>query len=103
MKANSSRFTDPRLERIFNLEELPEVTLAITVDNWNRMLAAFDEAPGENYWIPGDFIFCGSHSIADQTISNVALRIRGNTSRNRPALRGSFAGFKTGKFNQRRG
>lgn len=84
VKSNLSRFTDPRLERIFNLEELPEVTLAIKVDDWNRLLAAFDAAPGENFWIPGDFIFRGSNSIPDQTVSNVALRIRGNTSRYRP-------------------
>lgn len=83
-KLNSSRFTDSRLERIFNLVELPEVTLAIAVDDWNRLLTAFDAAPGDNFWIPGDFIFQGSGSIADQTVPNVALRVRGNTSRNRP-------------------
>lgn len=83
-KLNASRFTDPRLERIFDLEELPEVTLAITADDWNRLLAAFDAAPGDNFWIPGDFIFQGSSSIANQRVSNVALRVRGNTSRNRP-------------------
>lgn len=71
-KSNLSRFTDPRLERIFNLEELPEVTLAIKEDDWNRLLTAFDEAPGENFWIPGDFIFRGSNSIPDQTVSNRA-------------------------------
>ena len=80
----NSKFSDPRLEKVFNLDELPEVTLEIGVSDWNDLLAAFDEDPDVNFWVPGTFTFKGNSQIADQTLPNVALRVRGNTSRNRP-------------------
>ena len=81
---SSSKFTDPRLQKIFDLNELPEVTLEIGVKDWNDLLTAFDNAPDDNFWVPGNFVFKGSTQIVDQSIPNVALRVRGNTSRNRP-------------------
>ncbi|MBF0577610.1 CotH kinase family protein [Dysgonomonas sp. GY617] len=82
MKKDALR--NAELEKIFDLESLPVVTLEIKVADWNRLLDAFDEAPGDNYWIPGDFVFGGNPQIPSQTVSNVALRVRGNSSRNRP-------------------
>jgi len=32
------------------------------------LLEAFDEAPWQNFWVPGDFVFMGSDSIEDQRI-----------------------------------
>ncbi|BES62854.1 CotH kinase family protein [Dysgonomonas capnocytophagoides] len=84
MKKTQPVFDIPTLENVFNLAELPKITLEIAVDQWNDLLLAYDAAPEENFWIPGKFIFEGSQSVADQTIENIGLRVRGNTSRNRP-------------------
>lgn len=84
MEKQQNVFGNPALEKIFNLEYLPIVTLEIAVDDWNRLLSAFDEDPSKNFWIPTDFKFEGNPQIPTQTISNVAVRIRGNSSRNRP-------------------
>lgn len=79
-----SVFDNPKLKEIFDLEALPEVTLEIKVADWNRLLEAFDAAPDVNFWIPGDFVFSGNDHIAAQKVPNVGLRVRGNSSRNRP-------------------
>lgn len=84
MKKDQFNYSNLRLLRIFSLDELPKVTLRINVSDWNNLLVAFDEAPWTNFWIPGDFVFEQSGVIENQTISNVALRVRGNSSRSRP-------------------
>ena len=84
MNDNQSRFSNPALRRIFDLNELPEVTLKITVDDWNDLLSAFDRDPEQNFWIKGNFRFTGSQQIADLVINDVGLRVRGNSSRQRP-------------------
>lgn len=84
MEQEKNVFGNPRLEQIFNLECLPVITLEIKVDDWNKLLFAFDDDPDKNFWIPGDFKFEGNPQIPNQKISNVALRVRGNSSRNRP-------------------
>jgi hypothetical protein len=60
MKKSQAKFTNPKLEQIFNLEVLPEVTLSIALDDWNDLLAAYDKDPDKNFWIPGDFTFQGN-------------------------------------------
>lgn len=77
-------FDNPKLEEIFALDALPVVTLEIKVAEWNRLLEAFDAAPDVNFWIPGDFVFGGNRHIPSQRVPNVGLRVRGNSSRNRP-------------------
>lgn len=84
MKSKQSRFDFPELENVFNLDELPVITLEIGVDDWNDILLNYDAAPEENYWVSGKFTFEGSNSVPDQVIENIGLRVRGNTSRNRP-------------------
>lgn len=84
MNENVSKSVNPTLDRIFNLEELPKVTLEIQLEAWNGLLLAFDDAPRDNYWVEGNFIFDNSSLIPTQTIPRVALRVRGNSSRSRP-------------------
>jgi spore coat protein H len=84
MNENQSKFTNPRLSEIFDLDQLPMVTLDVTVADWNALLMAFDQDPDKNFWIPGNFVFRGNIHLPDQTIPNVGLRVRGNSSRNRP-------------------
>lgn len=80
----TSQFTNPALKRIFDLNELPVVTLEIQENDWNSLLMAFDEDPSRNFWIPGNFVFAESLKIPTQVVNNVGLRVRGNTSRSRP-------------------
>ncbi|MDR3119320.1 MAG: CotH kinase family protein [Mediterranea sp.] len=79
-----SKFTNPKLEQIFNLDEFPEVTLEIEESDWNNLLIAFDKDPDKNFFVPGNFVFKEHSQIPDQTLPSVALRVRGNSSRNRP-------------------
>ncbi|BES61499.1 CotH kinase family protein [Dysgonomonas capnocytophagoides] len=47
-------------------------------------MLAYDADPDENFWVPGNFIFEESNSVPDQRLENIGLRVRGNSSRNRP-------------------
>ncbi|WP_300601978.1 hypothetical protein [Niabella sp.] len=75
---------NPRLRQIFDLNELPEVTLNVTVAHWNDLLSAYDKDPEANYWIEGTYHFKGSRQIPDQVLYRIGLRVRGNLSRSRP-------------------
>lgn len=84
MNENVIKSVNPTLDKIFSLEELPVVTLEIQLEAWNGLLLAFDDAPDQNHWVQGDFVFDNSSLIPTQTVPNVGLRVRGNSSRSRP-------------------
>lgn len=76
------KFRDANLEEIFDLEALPVILLEVPLDNWNAILENYDEAPDVNYWTKGRFSYVkDGDTIA---LPDIALRLRGNSSRNRP-------------------
>ncbi len=77
-----STFVHPNAKNVFDLEALPIVRLTVPVENWNEMLLAYDSIPDVNYWVQGDFEFDKDGVVT--SLPNIALRLRGNSSRNRP-------------------
>ena len=45
MKKTQPVFDIPTLENVFNLAELPKITLEIAVDQWNDLLFAYYAGP----------------------------------------------------------
>ena len=70
------------LAYIYDITSVPQITLEISTTEWNNLLFYYDQNPDNEEYIKTNFTF----SKDDKTIvlSNVGLRIRGNTSRRRP-------------------
>lgn len=63
-------------------DEIPEITIHITKDEWNRLLARFDEFNHNADYFHADFTYKkGNETIF---IEDGGVRLRGNTSRRRP-------------------
>ena len=67
---------------LFNITELPLITLEVSLDEWNRMLGNFDINPMNDEWIAANCRFQSPSN--DIQLDSIAIRIRGNTSRRRP-------------------
>lgn len=61
---------------------VPEITIQITEDEWNRLLKRYDEYEHNVDYFHADFVYKKGNEIT--TISDGGLRLRGNTSRRRP-------------------
>jgi spore coat protein H len=79
-----SRFNNPNLEKIFDLTQLPKITLTVSEADWNKLLEAYDKAPEDNFWIESNFLFEESNVIPGNTLNRVDIRVRGNSSLKRP-------------------
>ena len=70
------------LSYIWDESVIPEITISITKDEWNKFLAAYDQRPSNK-----DYFYCditykkGSETT---TVTDAGIRLRGNTSRRRP-------------------
>ncbi|MBB6371229.1 CotH kinase family protein [Chryseobacterium shigense] len=84
MEEIQNQFTNPNLSKIFDVNDLPSVTLEIQEADWNHLLFEFDNDPTVNTWVRGTFLFEGSKNLPNQRLENVSLRVRGNSSRARP-------------------
>ena len=70
------------LTYIFDITSIPQITLEISTAEWNNLLSYFDQNPDNQEYIKTDFSFLkDGKTIA---LTNVGMRIRGNTSRRRP-------------------
>lgn len=70
------------LDAFFNIEEIPEIRLDFTLEEWNKLLTYYDE-DSENK----NFVKCNIHINSNNrniTIETVGVRIRGGASRKRP-------------------
>lgn len=67
---------------LFDLDAVPEVTLTLTEDEWNRYLSNFDNNPNNGIYVWGQWTFRKGDLI--YTRDSVGVRARGNTSRRRP-------------------
>ena len=68
---------------LFDLSDLPVITLHLTPDDWNTYLANFDNNPHNGLYVPMSFTMQKGDGIVYHRDS-VGLRPRGNTSRRRP-------------------
>ncbi len=67
---------------VFDLEALPEIHLAISLAEWNRLLAAYDADKNTDEYIRCDASFTKNNTT--HSYIEAGLRLRGNTSRRRP-------------------
>ena len=61
---------------------IPEITISITEDEWNKLLFRYDEDSHNVDYFHADFTYKKGEEVTN--ISDGGLRLRGNTSRRRP-------------------
>ncbi|RZJ36029.1 MAG: hypothetical protein EOO51_03045 [Flavobacterium sp.] len=68
--------------RLFDLSQLPEIQLKVSLQQWNKLLQNFDQNPKNEKKVVAGF----SYLLNGQTITldSIGLKLRGNTSRRRP-------------------
>ena len=80
---DSESFSIPGFNDLFDDSILPRLTLSLSEDEWNRLLAAYDR-DNHNH----DYVKCSSVTLdrgdALLTSDGAGLRLRGQTSRRRP-------------------
>jgi spore coat protein H len=67
---------------LFNLNEVPLITLEFTVEEWNKLLQNYDLNPANDKKVVSKFSFSNNGSTIE--LDSIGLRLRGNTSRRRP-------------------
>lgn len=67
---------------VWNEDTFPEITLKVSVDEWNRMLTTYDQNSGTKQYFKGDVTFFNGTDTYE--FSEAGWRLRGNTSRRRP-------------------
>ena len=73
---------DPGVAYVWDESVVPEITIHITKDEWNKLLKRFDEFNNNVDYFHADFTYKkGSETIF---IEDGGVRLRGNTSRRRP-------------------
>lgn len=74
----------PQPERIdlFNINEVPEITLEVEVKDWNKFLQNYDLNPKNDKKVVSHFTFNSNGRTI--TLDSIGLRMKGNTSRRRP-------------------
>lgn len=75
--------TARNLSYLFDLDDLPVITLRITEDDWNQYLTNFDNNPNNGLYVPAAFTMQKGDGRVYYRDS-IGLRPRGNTSRRRP-------------------
>ena len=67
---------------LFNLNNIPEITLEFNTKDWNKLLTNYDLNPSNEKKVVSKFTFdVNGTTIA---LDSIGLRLRGNTSRRRP-------------------
>lgn len=66
----------------YDIESLPEIFIEITTDEWNNLLAYFDQNPNNEEYIKCSFKI--KNEKTSSNLNNCGIRLRGNTSRRRP-------------------
>ena len=69
-------------ERVYESGEIPEIHITVPLDQWNALLGYFDENNKTKKYISCDVKYIDSNGSKD--VKGAGLRLRGNTSRNRP-------------------
>ena len=75
-------WVDENLSWVFDMNELPEIRIEVTEEQWNSLLMAYDNDAGTALYIHCDAEFKSKGEVYD--FADAGLRLRGNTSRRRP-------------------
>ena len=80
----TSTFGHAGLSYIWDESVIPEITISVSVDEWNRLLNLFDENSNTKEYIYCDVTY--KKGTETHKVENAGLRLRGNTSRRRPEV-----------------
>ena len=70
------------LSYIWDENVIPEITISVSVDEWNRLLSLYDQNNSTKEYIHCDITYKKGSEVT--TVSDAGIRLRGNTSRRRP-------------------
>ena len=70
------------LDWVFDMNVLPEIHIEVSLDQWNKLLDAYDRDSNTNEYVHCDVKFESKGETHD--FVDAGLRLRGNTSRRRP-------------------
>lgn len=73
---------DPGIAYVWDESVIPEITISITEQEWNKLLARYDEFDHNVDYFHADFTYKKGDEVIN--ITDGGLRLRGNTSRRRP-------------------
>ncbi|PWA05211.1 CotH kinase family protein [Flavobacterium psychrotolerans] len=73
---------NPLKTELFNLNDVPSITLEFTLDDWNKLLVNYDLNPKNEKKVVSHFSFTLNGSTVE--LDSIGLKMRGNTSRRRP-------------------
>ena len=74
------------LSYIWDESVIPEITITVSVEEWNNLLAAFDRNPNNKEYFYCDVTYKKGSEVT--SIEDAGVRLRGNTSRRRPEAGG---------------
>ena len=74
------------LSYIWDETVIPEITVTVSLDEWNKLLKAFDQNPNNKDYFYCDVTYRKGSEVT--TIKDAGVRLRGNTSRRRPEANG---------------
>lgn len=79
---------------------VPEISITVTKENWNALLEAFEKDNNTQEYIPANISY--KEGSTNQQLSNIGLRLKGNTSRRDPGTKGNLHhvhfGLNFGKY-----
>lgn len=75
---------DSGLQYVWDESVIPEITINVSLDEWNRLLAAYDSNPNTKEYIMCDITYKKGSETTQ--INDAGIRLRGNTSRRRPEV-----------------
>ena len=78
----TSTFGHAGISYIWDENVIPEITISITKDEWNNLLAAYDKNSHNKEYFPCDITY--KKGSETHTLKGSGVRLRGNTSRRRP-------------------
>lgn len=70
------------LDWVFDMNVIPEIRINVSVEEWNKLLEAYDRDSNTNTYIHCDAEFKSKGE--EHSFEDAGLRLRGNTSRRRP-------------------
>lgn len=74
--------TDPGIAYMWDESVIPEITIRMTEDEWNKLLFRYDEFSHNVDYFHADFTYKKGSEVTE--IIDGGIRLRGNTSRRRP-------------------
>lgn len=67
---------------LFNLNDVPSITLEFTLADWNKLLQNYDLNPANDKKVVSRFVYSNNGAVTN--LDSIGLRLKGNTSRRRP-------------------